>query len=310
MELRQLKYFTKVAEVGNFRRAAAALGMAQPALSKHIAALEAELGMTLLVRNGRGAVLSDAGIKFLTRAKAILDDVERALQEARSLQGRPMGLVCIGMAPAIGTILAVPLVERVRTLYPEVQLQLTEGYSGHLHEWLLAGQIDLGVLYGDERSIGISCDGLLSESLYLVGAPATVDSHFGPAETVEFARMAKIPLILPARQHAIRKLMDDISARQQFEIQVSLEVNGFSAICHLVASGHGMTILPVSAVLPQIHSGTLKALRIVSPELTQSVGLMTSTHHPTSLATKTISTAIKQLARELVASGQWPERQK
>ena len=79
MELRQLRYFVGVAEVGSFTKAAAVLDIAQPALSRQIRELEIELGVALLVRNGRGAVLTEAGVKFLGRAKMILDDTERAL---------------------------------------------------------------------------------------------------------------------------------------------------------------------------------------------------------------------------------------
>lgn len=308
MELRQLKYFAKVAEVGSFTRAAAALDLAQPALSRQIAELEAEVGVPLLARTGRGAVPTEAGLKFLTRAKAILHDVERAAQELQSLQGRPMGLVSLGMPPSISSILAVPLVERIRAVHPQIQLQLTEGYSGHLHEWLLAGQLDLGVLYSTERSVGISCDGLVREQLCLIGSADMLERRLGRAASVRFADLARMPLILPARPHAVRKLVDETAAARQVGITVTLEVSGFFGICDLVSGGHGVTILPVSAVWSQLRGGAFVAARITAPQLTQFVGLVTSSHHPTSLATKAVATVVKKLARELVACGRWPER--
>jgi LysR family nitrogen assimilation transcriptional regulator len=308
MELRQLRYFTKVAELGSFSKAAVVLDVAQPALSRVIRDLELELGVSLLLRTGRGAVLTDAGIKLLARAKMLLDDADRAFQEVSSLKGRPMGLVSIGMTPSIGTVLTVPLVDRVRRSYPDVQLQLTEGYSGHILEWLLSGRLDIGVLYSAPRTVGTTCDQLANEQLYLLGAPDIVERHLGSAETVEFAAVPGLPLIMPARPHAIRKLLDEVAAKHHVEIHLGLEVNAFVAIRDLVANGNGFTILPISPVLASVRTGRIRALRIVNPELFQVVGLMTSTHHPATLATRTLVDVIQELARELVAGGAWPER--
>ena len=70
------------------------------------------------------------------------------------------------MPPAIGSILSVPTVMRVRSLYPEIQLQLTEGYSGHIQEWFLSGRLDLGVLYVPQRSSDVNFDRVANEQLY------------------------------------------------------------------------------------------------------------------------------------------------
>jgi len=306
MELRQIRYFVHVAELGSFTKAAVVLDIAQPALSRQIRDLEGELGVSLLARNGRGAVLTDAGVKFLSRAKMILDDADRALQEARSLKGRPMGLVSIGMPPSIGTILSVATITRVRSLYPEIQLQFTEGYSGHIHEWLLSGRLDVGVLYA-QRNSDPNFRRLANERLYLLGAPAMIERHLGRQVQIAFADMLKLPLILPARPHAIRRLMDEVAAKQHSEVNLAVEVNAFLAIRDLVVRGNGVTILPISNVLPEINDGRLRAIDIIRPELTQTVGLMTSAHHTPSLATTTVARVIQDLARELLDTAAWPQ---
>jgi LysR family transcriptional regulator, nitrogen assimilation regulatory protein len=242
------------------------------------------------------------------RAKMLLDHAERAFQEVSSLKGRPMGLVSLGLAPSIGTVLTVPLVERVRASYPDIQLQITEGYSGHLLEWLLSGRLDIGVLYSALRTVGTSCDPLANEQLYVLGAPTLVERQLGSARTVDFENIPRLPLILPARPHAIRKLVEETAGKQHVELNLCLEVNAFGAIRDLVSCGHGLTILPVSPVLAAVRDGRLRAVRIVNPELFQTVGLMTSSHHPTTLATKTLIAVVQQVSRELVASGSWPER--
>jgi LysR family nitrogen assimilation transcriptional regulator len=309
MEMRQLRYFVGVAEAGSFTKAAGILDIAQPALSRQIRELETELGVALLIRNGRGAVLTDAGVKFLSRAKMILDDAERALQEARALKGRPMGLVSIGMPPSVGIILSVPTVIRVRQLYPEIQLQLTEGYSGHIHEWLLSGRIDIGVLYHQaQRRADQEFHELATEQLCLLGTPELIEHHLDRSTSVTFGEMLKLPLILPARPHAIRRLVDEIAARKNAEVTLATEVNAFMAVRDLVAAGHGATILPVSNVLAELNSGRLKAINIKDPVLSQTVSLTTSTHHMPSLAATTVARVIRDLARELVDTAAWPRR--
>jgi LysR family nitrogen assimilation transcriptional regulator len=308
MEMRQLKYFVAVAEAGAFTKAAVILGIAQPALSRQIRELESELGVLLLIRNGRGAVLTDAGVKFLSRAKMILDDAERASLEARSLKGRPMGLVSIGIPPSVGIILSVPSVMEVRRLYPEIQLQLTEGYSGHIQEWLLSGRLDVGVLYVPQRHSELNFERLATERLYLLGAPEVIESHLGDVTSISFEEALKLPLILPTRPHAIRRLMDEVAAKKHTEFNLPTEVNAFLAIRDLVVRGHGVTILPVSNVLPEIESGKLKVVAVTEPELMQTVGLTTSTHNMQWMATTTVMQIIRFLARDLVNTAAGPEQ--
>jgi LysR family transcriptional regulator, nitrogen assimilation regulatory protein len=307
MELRQLRYFAKIAEVGSFTRAAAILDIAQPALSRQIRELELELGVSLLVRNGRGAVLTDAGITFLRRAKMILDDADRAFQEVRALKGQPMGLVSVGMQPPVSRILTVPMVSQMRTCYPEIQLQLTEAYSGHLHEWLLCGRLDVGTFYVYPRGGADPIDRLANEELYLLGTPAAVDRHLGEVACIAFRDVPALPLILPARPHAIRRLIDEVAARHHLDINLGLEVNAYLAIRDLVANGHCFTVMPISAVLPEIRAGVIKPVKIVEPQLLQMVGLMTSTHHSPSLAAKTVVRVMQELALDMIASGAWPQ---
>jgi LysR family nitrogen assimilation transcriptional regulator len=308
MEMRHLRYFIAVAEVGSFSRAALILDVAQPAVSRQVRDLETELGVLLLVRNGRGAVLTDAGIKFFSRAKMILEDAERALQEARTHTGQPMGLVSIGMPPAIGAILSAPTVTQVRQLYPEIQLQLTEGYSGHIHEWLLSGRLDIGVLYPPPRGLDKSYDRLVRERLYLLGAPGLIEQHLGNKVSLPFSKILKLPLILPARPHAIRRLIDEVADRKLIAINLVAEVNAFLGMRDLLIGGYGVTILPVSTMLQDINLGQLRVVDIVSPNLSQTVGLMTSTHHSPSLATMTVARVIREIARSLTKSATWPDR--
>ena len=99
MDLKQLEYFVRVAELGGFTKAAAVLSVAQPALSKQIRQLEVELQRNLLMRNGRGVSLTEEGAMLLSHAKGILEQVDRARQEIRDIQGLPIGKVIVAAPP-------------------------------------------------------------------------------------------------------------------------------------------------------------------------------------------------------------------
>lgn len=302
MDIKQLQYFIRVAETGSLTRAAALLGMTQPALSWQISKLETELSVNLFSRNGRGVILTDAGVLFLRRAKALAEDADRAKREMQEFTGRPMGLVTVGLPPAVAAILAMPLVEHISRQCPEVKLQIIEGYSGYVHEWLLGGRIDLGILYGAAGTPSLACQPLVNERLYLLEA---ADGAGRDDTRIEFSRLGEIPLILPSSPHAIRRLIDMFSAKHHLALNICMEVIAFAAIKDLVVNGHGATILPIAPMICEVRSGRLRAREIVNPSLSQVVGLASSAHHPT-LAMQAVMRLIRDVSAELIADGRWP----
>src|SRR6476661_9282295 len=105
MDLRQLEYFVRVAELGSFTRAAIELDVAQPALSRQVRLLEVELRQTLLTRNGRGAVPTEAGKLLLAHGRGILHQVERARDELDRLRGGVAGRVALGLPNSLARVL-------------------------------------------------------------------------------------------------------------------------------------------------------------------------------------------------------------
>ena len=104
MDLKQLEYFVRVAELGSFTRAAVALDVAQPALSRQVRQLEVELRQNLLIRNGRGAAPTEAGKLLLEHGRGILHQVERAREELGRVRGALAGRVAIGLPPSVGKV--------------------------------------------------------------------------------------------------------------------------------------------------------------------------------------------------------------
>jgi LysR family tcuABC transcriptional regulator len=145
MELRQLRYFVRVVEMGSMSRAAVDLEVVQSALSQQIARLEGELATRLLQRSSKGVAPTEAGLAFFRQAQLALRHADEAARAAQ--QSRLSGSVSVGLAPTTASILGLPLMLAVRERYPEVRLHMVESLSGHLSGMLNARQLDLAVLF-------------------------------------------------------------------------------------------------------------------------------------------------------------------
>jgi DNA-binding transcriptional LysR family regulator len=153
MELRHLRYFVAAAEAGHFRRAAALLNIAQPALSRQIRALEEELEVALFDRLPRGVRLSSAGQAFLDDAKRIIDEAEQAAERARRVARGQVGtlrLACSEPASAHDAVTAT--IRSFRSSEPQVELMLLHMVSSQQLLALRANQIDAGFVYRSANS--------------------------------------------------------------------------------------------------------------------------------------------------------------
>ncbi|UCU99005.1 LysR substrate-binding domain-containing protein [Acidovorax radicis] len=247
MDLKQIEYFVRVAELGSFTRASVVLDIAQPALSRQVRLLEVELRQNLLVRNGRGATPTEAGKLLLEHGRGILHQVERAREELGRVRGALAGRVAIGLPPSIAKVLTVPLTRAFRVKMPDAALAISEGLSVAMRESLTTGLLDIALLYNTTPAPGIETTALLEEDLFLVqrrpAGAATVD----PAP-LALDELPRFPLVIPTRPNSIRMLVESELAARGKRPQISLEIDGVAAILDLVADGAGCAVLPMNAV--------------------------------------------------------------
>jgi len=289
MNLRQLEYFVRVAELGSFSKAGVVLGVAQPALSRQVRQLETDLRQALLLRTGRGVTLTEAGKRLFEHSVGILQLVERAREDVEASRGEPLGRVVVGLPPSMGRLLAVDLVERFRERLPRARLAIVEGLSAHITEWIATGRVDVGLLHNPEPGGAIEIVPVLDEPLCLVG-PASVQAR-GP---VPFAQLCAHPLIIPERSHAIRRLLEAQAALSGVKLEVACEVSSVPVILDLVRRGHGCAVLAESAL--GAGAREFAARPIAEPRLTTTLCLATSANKPaTPLIKRTVA-----LLRELL----------
>lgn len=283
MDLKQLEYFVRVAELGSFTRAAVALQVAQPALSRQVRLLEVELRQNLLVRNGRGATPTEAGKLLLAHGRGILHQVQRAREDLGRLRGALAGRVAIGLPTSVARVLAVPLTRAFRQQMPDAQLSISEGLTAAMSEGVSNGRLDIVVLYNARSGDGLDVTPVLQEELVLVAPRPPGLAEDPPPPPLPWPELAHLPLIIPTRPNAIRMHVEAEMASHGLRPQVSLEIDGVSAILDLVADGAGCAILTRNAVAQSLKPSAYTLRPIGPPLLRIDLGVAVSSQRPTTL---------------------------
>lgn len=302
MELKQLRYFLGVTEAGSLLKASTRLHIAQPALGQQISFLEDELGARLFTRSTRGMSLTPEGRIFLEHAKVVLSDADRAKEAVRQSASEPQGKVVLGLPTTVALAATVPIVQACRKLYPKIQLQVIEAYSGFLREWLQMGRLDLALLFGDGPDPDLQKRVLLEERLALVTAP----SNIVLPKSIRLKRIASLELVLPGKEHGLRKIIEEVCQQQGIELSVIAEIDSLTSVKSAVGKGIGSTILSQSSVIEEVESGQLQASIISDSAMKRRVVCATSITRPTTQASTAVINLATELIREMVASGTWP----
>ncbi len=299
MDLKQIEYFVRVAELGSFTRAALALDMAQPALSRQVRLLEVELRQNLLVRNGRGAAPTEAGKLLLEHGRGILHQVERAVEELGRVRGALAGRVAIGLPSSLARVLTLPLTRAFRQQMPDAALSIREGLSVDLQQSLVSGRLDIAVLYNAQASADTDISPLMEEELLLVQARPPGLPEDPPPAPLPLKAVALLPLIIPSRPNAIRMHVEAEMASIGCRPLVALEIDGVAAILDLVADGLGNALLSRHAVASSIRPSAFTTRSIHQPALRTKVALATSSLRPTTLTQQATLALIRSTVAEL-----------
>jgi LysR family nitrogen assimilation transcriptional regulator len=300
MDLKQLEYFVRVAEMGSFTRAALALDIAQPALSRQVRLLEVELHQNLLTRNGRGAVPTEAGQLLLAHGRGILHQVERAREELGRVRGSLAGRVAVGLPTSLARMLTVPLTRAFRQQMPDATISISEGLSVAMQESLVNGRLDIAVLYNAQPGFETEITPLLEENLLLVQArPPGLQEEPAPGP-ISLKDVSELPLVIPSRPNAIRMHVESEMANIGCRLKISLEIDGVSAILDLVADGAGSAVLSRNAVDSSVRPSAYTVRAIANPALRTKVSLATSSQRPTTLTQQATLALIKETVARII----------
>lgn len=302
MDLKQLRTFLRVAEVGSLSQASDRLRVAQPALSRQIKLLENEIGVSLFARHGRGMKLTEAGRQLLERIATPLRQLEQSFDELRSSANRIEGRVSLGMTPTISFILAGRLAKRVAKELPGVSLRIVEGYGGYLVEWLQRNEIDATVLYGPASDLHLRVTELLFERLVLVGPR---DCDLDIKSPVLFRTLADLQLVLPSKPHGLRAVVDSAAYKSKTSLNIRFEADSFLVLKDLVQEGLGYTILPTSAFKKEQLETSFRIAPLIRPKVIRHIVMATKPDYVPGRATVAVTKLLLDETRALVKNKQW-----
>ena len=303
METRALRYFQTVAEFGSYSRGSEFLRISQPAVSRQIRKLEEELGHALFKRHGHGVSLTDAGRILLERSQVALRQLEQTKAEIQGGSSTsPSGVISFAVPPAAGYFLAPALVARFGAEFPNVFLKVVGGFSGYIHEWLVRGQVDLACVHDPLPQRGFEVVPLIREQVYLVGKAGGAVFRRG---SVGIGDLVELPLVLPSRPNASRRLLDSWVAQKGISLTIKLEVDDHSVIRGLVRQGIGVTLLTQGAFDADLRHGEVEAVPF-RPRAYWPLALVAPAHGPRTEVVAAFMRTLRIVTRELVASSAWP----
>lgn len=261
MELSQLTTFCRVARRLSFSRAAEELCLTQPAVSRHIHALERELGVDLFQRRGRSVLLTDAGRYLLEYGEQILQLAARARQAMEELQNLETGRVTVGASSTMGNYVLPGILAGFMRRYPGIDVALRVGSSRDIAEAISQDRVDLGVLAGPIELPSLYTEPYVGDKLVLVGPPGYRRGEGdGAGVTALLAWLRKEVLILREPGSATRYAVERHLEALEVEPGRHLVFGNTEAIKRAVAAGLGISFLSRYTVEVEVRAGLLSVL--------------------------------------------------
>lgn len=296
LNLRQVKSFQAVVELGNFSRAAERLRTSQASISHAISDLEELLGARLFDRTTRRVELTEAGRIFAAGALPGLTEIERAVDAVRDLGELRMGLVRIAAPPLLGATVLPKLLQEASSAYPHLKLHIEDVGTDLIAPRVRRGLCDLGVgTFGSDEE-GLDMQRVLRDRL-MAFVPS--DHAFMKLEEVRWAALQDQRIVTLTRESNIRLLTEIGFETAGIPLRPHLEVHQINTALSLVETGAGVAILPTYA-FAALNGRSIIARPLIEPSITRDVCLITARERTPSAATIAVRTLLRRVLRELV----------
>lgn len=268
-----LQVFLAVARRLSYSRAAEDLLVSQPAVSRHVHALERDLGGKLLGQVGNRVYLTEAGkivFEYAKKISFVEEEMKRALHELENME---RGYLRLGASSTPGTYLLPSLVAQYRKRYPGIEVTISLGNCGHVVGGVLRNDLDLGFLGGTPSNPELETRPFVRDSLTLVVERA---HPFAARASVIPEEMVEEPFVLREQASCTRWMLEEALAPRGLRLRRAMELNGSEAVKRAVAAGVGVAVVSESSVKNEIEQGVLHALRIEGLSLDRQMSVITS----------------------------------
>lgn len=248
MEIRQINYFIKAAEMLHFTEAAAACFVTQSTLSQQIKHLEEELSTLLFDRVGKQVRLTEAGDVFLTHARQIVLDVKKSRQAISELNNLVIGDLKIGVTYAFSSML-LPALAPFSSKYPGIKIVVEYGTAGELERQLKQGELDVILAFHDQSENddqSLEMEHLFSSRITMV---VSRKHPLATLKKISLTELAKIELILPSKGFSSRDLLNELFRKSRLSPLIKIEMNDVHSLLSMVEEGNWATIINEKAII-------------------------------------------------------------
>jgi LysR family hydrogen peroxide-inducible transcriptional activator len=289
MDVRQLAAIVAVADHGTFSAAARALYTVQSNVSGHVAKLERELGASLVDRSTGS--LTEEGQRVVERARRVLNEIDDIAADIASLDDDVAGDARIGVIGTTARWLMPQLLAAVAAQHPRVHPIVSEGSTTTIVPGVLSGQLNGAIIHLPIDDPELVVEPLFAEDLLLL----VHGSHpLADRETMSLTEIADIPLLLPPKGAALRRVLDRAAASVEVSLRAQAEIDGVRLLASLAFDGYGAAIVPATAA-PRQLGGDFR--RITVPELPRRVVAWVRRRRP---APSAATTAVASILAEVV----------
>lgn len=268
----QVQLFVKIAETGSFTRAGQELNMTQPAVSRAILALEAELGVTLLIRDRKkGLMLTDIGNRILILFRNILKEFEKVEQEVAAEKGLEVGTIRIGIFTTASAVILPKIIRVIRDSYPNLEFILYEGTIIQVKEWLVSRTIDIGLIIPPNDVLDIIP--LYKEEMYVVFR----ENHpLQSRSTIHLQDLNNEPMIIC--KGGYDTFIFELFEKANITLNIKFAFQNVNIVLNMIQEGLGLAILPklsLSTLPPNVITRSLdpilfREINLAAPSLEES----------------------------------------
>ena len=290
----KLEFLLALARERHFGRAAEGCGVTQPTLSAGIKQLEESLGVLLVSRGSRFQDFTPEGHRVLDWARRIIGDTRAMRQEVQALKHGLTGRLRLAAIPATLAIIET-LTTPYRERHPAVQFTILSRNSKEILQLLDNLEIDAGVTYLDNEPLGRVAHVPLYREHYCLLTAA--DAPLGNRDKVTWAEVARVPLCLLTADTQTRRIIDDLVRQAGSDAQPTLESNSMVLLYSHVRTGRWASVMPARMATTLGLADVVRAIPIVAPEATHTVGLVIPAREPMTPLTAALVAEARRIAQ-------------
>jgi DNA-binding transcriptional LysR family regulator len=279
LNLHHLRLFAAVVDHGGFTKAAAALDLSQPAISKSLNELERQLHLKLLERGSRSATLTPAGLVLYARARELFGVERAAERELRELRGLKRGLLRIGASATIANYVLPAILARFHRRHPRVHMRVSSANSRAVVQLLLEAQVDVALVEGPVADARIEVRPWRDDALIVVAPP---DHPLVGEQPIEPTALAGQTFLVRKRESGVRTIATRALARHGVRLRDTIRVGGTTAIKQAVAAGLGLAFVSRAAAADQLALGRIMALEVHGLEIRRTLAELRMRGRPAS----------------------------